>query len=542
MLRNAFLFTTLLAIISWVGGCKKSSATEGTPSANAPHRKVLLVGNATEPQEIDPHVVEGVPENHLILALFEGLVSSDPVSLEPVPAVAEKWEISDDGLVYTFHLRTTAKWSNGESVTAQDFARSYQRILTPTIASKYAYVFSPIVGADDFAQGKLSDFSQVGVKALDPDTLQLTLNHPAPFLVREMANYPWYPVPIAAIAKAGGLDHRGSSWTRPENFVGNGPFVLKEWKPNQRIVVTRAPTYWDRAAVKLDEIQFFPIESSEVEERMFRTGQLHLTYEVPLSKIAPYKRDDPAALRLDPLYGVYFYELNTKVPPLDNPKVRRALALAIDRESITRDVLGGGEQPAYGLVPPNIAGYTSVHRLSGDLAEAKELLKAAGFPEGRGFPHLEILYNTLGKHRSVAEAIQQMWRKNLGIDITLVNKEWKVYIDSMHSKQYQLARYGWVADYADPHVFMDLWATNSGNNDSNWGSAEYDRLLASALNAKSTAERYATYQQMEQILIDELPVLPIFFYTQPRLVSPKVKNYRVTPLDNYPWKYADLVE
>jgi oligopeptide transport system substrate-binding protein len=542
MPRRLFLFTTLLAIFCGFSGCKKAPAPENSAAATSPHRKVLLVGNGTEPQEIDPHVVEGVPENHLILALFEGLVSSDPNTLEPIPAVAEQWEISDDGLVYTFHLRPAAKWSNGVPVAAQDFARSYQRILTPSIASKYAYVFSPIVGADDYSQGKLTDFTKTGIKALDAQTLQLTLNHPAPFLVREMANYPWYPVPIAAVEKAGGLDRRGSSWTRPENFVGNGPFVLKEWKPNQRIVVTRSPTYWDRATVKLDEIQFFPIESAEVEEHMFRTGQLDLTYEVPLSKIAHYKRDNPAVLRLDPLYGVYFYELNTKIPPLDNPKVRRALALAIDRESITRDVLGGGEQPAYGLVPPNIAGYSSVHHLSGDLAEAKELLKEAGFPDGNGFPKLEILYNTLGKHRSVAESIQQMWRKNLGIDISLVNKEWKVYIDSMHSKQYQLARYGWVADYADPHVFMDLWATNSGNNDSNWGSTKYDSLLASALNSKSTAERYQTYQQMEEILIDELPVLPIFFYTQPRLISLKVKAYHVTPLDNYPWKYVDLVE
>jgi oligopeptide transport system substrate-binding protein len=542
MHRYVALFATLIAVVCTLSGCKKPSTPDGGPSSNAPHRKVLLVGNATEPQEVDPHVVEGVPENHLIIALFEGLVSSDPVTIEPVPAVAEKWEISDDGLVYTFHLRPEAKWSNGDPVTAQDFARSYQRILTPSIASKYAYALSPIVGADDYSQGKLTDFTQTGIKALDAHTLQLTLTHPTPFLIRAMVNYPWYPVPIAAIEKAGGLDRRGSAWTRPENFVGNGPFVLTEWKPNQRIVTIKSPTYWDRDKVKLDEIQFFPVESSEVEEHMFRTGQLHITYEVPLSKIATYKRDRPAALRTDPLFGVYFYELNTKAPPLDNPKVRRALALAIDRESIVRDVLHGGEQPAYGLVPPNMAGYTSAYRLSGDIAEAKRLLAEAGFPDGNGFPKLEILYNTLGKHRAVAEAIQQMWRKNLGVDITLLNKEWKVYIDSMHSKQYQIARYGWVADYADPHVFMDLWATNSGNNDSNWGNPEYDRLLSTALTTKTNDERYEIYRKMEQILVDEMPAIPIFFYTQPRLISPKVKGYFVTPLDNYPWKYADLIE
>ena len=542
MLRSLLLPIALLTIVYGFSGCKKPAVPETSASSNAPHRKILLVGNASEPQEIDPHVVEGVPEMHLIIALSEGLVGNDPKTLEAVPAGAQSWEISEDGLVYTFHLRTDAKWSNGDPVTAQDYARSYQRILTPSIASKYAYTFSPVVGADDYLQGKLTDFSKTGIKALDAQTLQLTLNHPAPFLLREMANYPWYPVPIAAIEKAGGLDRRGSNWTRPENFVGNGPFVLKEWKPNQRIVVTKSPTYWDRDQVKLDEIQFYPVESSEVEEHMFRTGQLHITYEVPLSKIGTYQKEQPQSITTAPLFGVYFYELNTKVPPLDNPKVRRALALAINRESITRDVLRGGELPAYSLIPPKIAGYTSVNQLSGDLDEARRLLADAGFPGGRGFPRLEILYNTLGKHRAIAEAIQQMWRTNLGIDLTLQNQEWKVYIDSMHSKQYQIVRYGWVADYADPHVFMDIWATNSGNNDSNWGSPEYDRLLAAAFSAKNTADRYDDYQKMDKILIDDLPVIPIFFYTQPRLISPKVKNYYVTPLDNYPWKYVDLVE
>jgi len=542
MLRHVILFTTLLAIFSGFSGCKKSPAVENNASATTPHRKVLLAGNGGEPKDIDPQVSMGIVEYSLIRALFEGLVTSDPITQEARPGVAERWDISADGLVYTFHLRADAKWSDGNLITATDFVRSYQRMLSPALAAEYAYNLFHLVGAEDYQTGKLTDFSKVGCKALDDRTLQLTLRQPAPFLLQLLAFYPWDAVPIATIEKLGGLEHRGSGWTRPENFVSNGPFVLKEWKPNQRIIVERSPTYWDRANVKLDEIQFFPIESSDVEERMFRTGQLHITFEVPQSKIPVYQRTNPDAVRCAPYDGIYFYRFNVKAPPLDNPKVRRALTLAIDRESLTRDVLTGGEQPAYSIVPPGNDGFVSRNHIEGDLAEARRLLAEAGFPGGKGFPPTELLYNTLEKHRSLCEAIQQMWRKNLGIEVSLRNEEWKVYLDTQHSKHYQIQRSGWIADYADPHVFFDLWETTSGNNDTNWSNKEYDALLRTALNAKTTAERYEVYQKMEKILIDELPVMPIFFYTQPRLISPKVKGYFVTPLDNYPWKYADLVE
>jgi len=544
MLRNVFLFTTLLTLVCGFAACKKSPspAAASNPSDATPHRKALLAGNGSEPQDIDPQVVTGNVEYGLIRALFEGLVTSDPITLEPRPGVAERWEISNGGLTYTFFLRADAKWSDGNPVTAQDFVRSYQRILTPALAAEYAYNLFHLVGAEAYQTGTLTDFSQVGCKALDARTLQLTLHQPTPFLLQLLAFYPWDAVPIATIEKFGGLERRGTAWTRPENFVGNGPFILKEWKPNQRIVVTRSPTYWDRVTVKLDEIQFFPIESTETEEHMFRTGQLHITFEVPRSKIPVYRREHPELIRFDLLDGLYFYRCNVKAPPLDNLKVRRALALAIDRESLTRIVLGGGEQPADHIVPPGNAGYVSRHHLEGDLAEARRLLTEAGFPDGKGFPKTELLYNTLEKHKAIGEAIQQMWRKNLGIEISLRNEEWKVYLDTQHSKNFQIERAGWNADYADPHVFLDLWETTNGNNDSNWSNAEYDALLRTALGTKTTAERYEVYQKMEKILLDELPILPIFFYTQPRLVSPKVKGYYVTPLDNYPWKHVDLVE
>ncbi|MCX6955637.1 MAG: peptide ABC transporter substrate-binding protein, partial [Verrucomicrobia bacterium] len=316
------------------------------------------------------------------------------------------------------------------------------------------------------------------------------------------------------------------------NFVGNGPYALKEWRPNQVIVAIRSPTYWDRAKVKIDELHFHPVELSDTEERMFRTGQLDVTYEVPLNKIPVYQKENPGSIRIDPYNGIYFYRFNVKRKPFDDVRVRRALALSIDRETIVKKVILGGEQPAYDFTPPDLAGYVSQHTFKADLAEAKRLLAEAGYPEGKGFPKVELLYNTLEKHRTIAEALQQMWRKNLGVDITLFNQEWKVYLDAQHTQNYQFQRAGWIADYVDPHVFFDLWETGGGNNDTNWGNPEYDRLLRTALDAKTTEARYEVYQKMEKILVDEMPVLPIYFYTYARLVSPKVKGYFTTPLDN----------
>jgi oligopeptide transport system substrate-binding protein len=518
---------------------RRESVAPGTTTA-ASSAKILRVGNGAEPQDIDAQTITGVPEYRLMIALYEGLVALAPDGKTVEPGVAERWEISPDGLTYTFHLRADAKWSNGAPVTAHDFVRSAQRMLTPALGADYSYMFFYVAGGEDYFNGKLKDFAQTGFQAPDARTLRLTLRQPAPFFLNMMMHHSFFPVPVDVVAKFGGLTRKGSAWTRPANFVGNGPFVLREWRPNQSIVVTRSPTYWDRARVPLDEIQFFPVELADTEERMFRRNQLDTTYEVPLSKIPVYRREQPEVLRIDPYCGVYFYRFNIARKPFDDARVRRALALAIDRESLVKNVTLADEQPAYAIVPPGVSGYQSRHRLTGDVAEARRLLAEAGYPSGAGLPKIELLYNTLEKHRTIAEALQQMWRKNLGVDLTIYNQEWKVYLDSQKTTNFQIQRAGWIADYVDPHVFFDLWRRGGGNNNTNWGSAEFDLLLEKSLDAKTTEARYEVYQQMEKILIDELPVLPVYFYTYARLVRPNVKNYRTTNLDNYPWKYADI--
>ena len=532
-----------IALLTLTAGCGKqeTGSTTGANKSAPAGSKIMRVGNGTEPVDLDPHVVTGVQEHKIITALLEGLVAYSPTG-DTAPGVAEHWTISDDGLVYTFHLRANAKWSNGEPLTSQDFVSSFKRILTPSLGAEYAYKLFHLVGAEEFNTGKITDFTQVGAKAIDGRTLQLTLKHRTPFLLESLKHYAWFPVHIPTVEKFGGLARKGSAWTRPGNYVGNGPFNLVEWKQNQKIVVTRSPTYWDHATVKLDGIEFFAIDSADTEERLFRTGKLDYAYSLPLGKIETYRREHTDTYRQAPYYGTYFYRINTTRKPLDDKRVRRALALAIDRESIIKNILrDAGQTPAFNFTPPSDQ-FTATARLSGDLAEARRLLTEAGYPDGKGMPAVEILFNTLDSHRVIAEAIQQMWKTRLGINATIQNQEWKVYLDSQQTLDYQVARAGWIGDYGDPHTFLDMWVTGGGNNQTGWSNADYDRLIRGALGANTENERMAVYQKLEAILADEVPVIPIYFYTRIYAISPKVKNWITTPLDNRDWKWVDIAD
>lgn len=548
-MRTRSLFHLALTTSVLLTGCGKKEPATASPgrAAGSPGEpaaeQIWKVGNASEPQDLDPQTITGVPEHKLMMAFFEGLAAEDPKDLHPVPALAESWDISDDGKVYTFHLRPGIKWSNGEPITVNDFLESYRRMLSPKLAAEYAYLlYNFVVGAKDYYDGKITDFSQVGFKAVDDRTLQVTLRNPTPYLMKIIAShYAWTPVPVNVLKKFGELDQKRTAWTRPGNIITSGPFMLKEWSPHQRIIAVRNPHYWDAKTVKLDEIHFFPTEDLNVDERNFRTGQTHMVYEMPAAKIDVYRREYPEALRIDPYLGIYFYRCNVARPPLNDKRVRQALAYAINREMIVKNVSRGDQQPAYAVCYPGTAGYVPRAKLSGTLEDAKRLLAEAGFPGGKGMPTIELLYNTHENHRAIAEAVQQMWRTNLGVNIQLLNQEWKVYLDMQHTKNFTMQRGGWIADYVDPHVFYEIWETGNGNNDTNWSNAEYDRLLQEALATKNDAERYEIYQKMEAILVDELPVIPIYYWTRVKALSPKVRGYYPTLLDNHPYKHIYLV-
>lgn len=487
--------------------------------------QILHWGNGAEPQELDPHIVTGVPEHHIIIALLEGLVLKDPATLEIIPGVAERWEISADGLIYTFHLRADARWSNGDPVTADDFAWSWRRALTPSLGNLYAYMYFPIRNAEAFATGKTDDFDQVGVEVLDERTLRVTLNHPTPYFLQLLDHYSMFPVHRATLEKHDDPFQRGSDWTRAGNFVGNGPFVLAEWQLNKMVAVDKNPGYWDAERVRLNGIRYYPVENVSTEERMFRAGQLHVTGSIPPDKIAVYRKESPELLRTEPYLGNYFYRLNLEVPQLADPRVRRALAMSIDREQIVEHVTQGGQIPAYAFTPPDTLGYTAPPAFAHDPEAARALLAEAGYPGGQGFPPTELLYNTSEGHRKLAVAIQQMWKRELGVEITLNNQDWKVYLDSVNNGSYQIARAGWIGDYVDPNSFLDMWVTDGGNNRTGWSDPRYDQLvLECAPRAPDRERRYRCFREAEALLMEAMPVIPVYFATRNYLTRPSVRG------------------
>ena len=482
-------------------------------------------GNGTEPQSLDPHIATGVPEHHIISSLMEGLVHKDGETLEPRPGVAKSWDISADGRVYTFYLRQDARWSNGDLHNAHDYVWSWWRALQPALGNLYAYMYFPIANAKAYYDGEISDFSQVGVKALGDYVLQVTLTEPIPYFLQLLDHYSTYPVHRATVEKFGKADQRGTRWTFEGNIVGNGAFQLKEWKINRRITVERNPHYWNAENVRLNQVVFYPTENVTTEERMFRAGQLHYS-GIPSDKIQAYSQSDDPSLRIQPYLGVYFYRLNVDKPQLSDKRVRRALGMTINRDQLVSQITKGGQIPAYAITPPGTMGYYPESDLTFDPEGAKKLLAEAGYPNGEGFPTTEILYNTSEGHRKIAVALQQMWKKHLNIDVVLLNQEWKVYLDTVSNHHYEIARAGWIGDYVDPNNFLDMFLCNGGNNRTRWCNPEYDQIILQQVpKAKTHQQRLELFQKAETILLDEMPVIPIYIYTSNNLVHPTVKNF-----------------
>lgn len=498
----------------------------------------MIVGNGAEPSDLDPQTITGVPESNIAATLFEGLTRNDPTTLEAIPGQAQSWEVTPDGLVYTFHLREELTWSDGAPLTTRDFYESFRRMLSPQLASDNADQLYDVVNAEDYHKGRSKDFSKVGFRVIDDLTLEITLSHPASFLLKTMGSRAWVPVPMHVLEKFGDPLIPGSRWTRAGNLVGNGPFVLTEWKPNSYIEVARNPRYWNHDNVKLNGIRFIPMENQPAEEAAFRAGQLHKTEKVPLTKIAVYRREAPELLHIHPYSGVYYFNFNVNKPPFDNVLVRRALAMAVDRESIVKNVTLAGEMPAYHFTPEGIGGYVSQARTKLDFDEARRLLAEAGYPGGKGMPPITLLYNTAENHRVIAEAIQQTWRRELGIDMKLENQEWKVYLDNMQHEFFQICRAGLIMEPYDASQFLRVFTSDSGFNRTGWKNAEYDRLYAKVMDTADEAKRIELMQQMEKILTDAMPILPIYYYTDQYLMDPSVHGWEDNLLGRGPYDRA----
>ena len=468
-------------------------------------------------------MVTGVPESNIVNALFEGLVYKDAETLEVQPGMAESWTVSDDGLIYTFKIRADAKWSNGDAFTAHDMVWSWWRGLQPALGSQYVFMFFPIKNAEAFFNQEISDFSQVGVKALDDLTLEVELNNPTPYFLQLLDHYSTYPVHRATIEKFGEPWESYTRWTRPENIVSNGPFKLDSWQLNRNLKASPNPHYWDRERIRLNGIVFHSIELRTSEERMFRAGQLHHTYESLLDRIPYYREHHPERLQIAPYVGTYLFRLNTEVEGLGDPRVRRALAMTIDRERLVKNVLNDIFTPAYTVTPPGLLGYQPPITFKYDPEGARKLLAEAGYPNGEGFPQFELQYNTHEQHRKVAIAVQQMWNKELNIKVNLQNKDWKVYLDDENTGNFQISRGGWIADYVDPNSFLDLWISGSELNRTNWGNSHYDELvLRTAPEAKTREERFAAFYEAEELMLKEMPFIPIYTYSSHHFRHPSL--------------------
>ncbi len=526
--RSIAAFTSFALL----GACSPNNEVKN----NEEHALHISIGSS--PQSIDPHVVTGLPGIKVLNALCEPLLTLNTKTYLVEPGAAKSWDISEDGLVYTFNIRNDARWSNGEKLTAHDFEYTWKRALLPDIGWQYAPDYYAIQGAEDYNLGTTDDFSSVGVKALDDSTLQFTLAVPDAIFIKQLSGEATCPVSKFELEKHGTINDVTTRWTDAGNYVTNGPFQLVEWEINKILVAERNRHYWDSKSVKLGKIYFYPIETETGEERAFRGGQIQVAHggRVPSEKIATYQKRSPEALKIVKAYATYFYYINTTKPPFDKKNVRKALGLVIDRNAIVENITKAGEKPASSL---SIMDESYNPKFNIDIYnpnEARRLLADAGYPEGKDFPPITLIYNTAEAHKKVALAIQQMWKKELGIDTVLENQEWKIFLDTRQNLNFDVARAGSSSSIADPQDLLLSYITDHGMNDTGWSNADYDTLIRAAAKTIDTQKRFEILAQAERILLEEMPLIPLYYYSHSYLIDPSVKGFDFNAIEHINYK------
>ncbi|MGA0368714.1 MAG: peptide ABC transporter substrate-binding protein, partial [Kiritimatiellia bacterium] len=471
----------------------------------AAEQGILLRGNGAEPESLDPQLATSVSAGNVLLNLFEGLTRLHAATLEPEPGMAESWTVSEDGLTVDFLLRE-AVWSDGKPVTARDFDFAFRRLLNPELGASYAFMLFPILNAREIHQGELP-LSALGVEALGERRLRLRLAKPTPYLFSLLAHWTAFPLPEHVLAQFGNTDNRGGEWTRPGHLVGNGAFLLEDWRSGDRIALRKNPQYWQAESVKLEGAVFFPFPDPGSEERAFRSGEIHVTYSLPRHRLPHYREQATEVLRVDPYLESVGYAVNLQHPALKDPRVRQALSLALDRRAITEKVLYGVREPAFNYVPPGTGGYTPEKQLAEDAEQARQLLAEAGYPGGEGVPEIVFIYPSAQDSQRVAEFIQQRWQQELGIRIEINNMERQTYFSRRRERDFDLCYLGWVGDYTDPMTFLGLWLSDAGHNLADWKNPTYDATLFRA--ARAGGERGDLLADAERMLLEELPVIPL---------------------------------
>lgn len=503
--------------------------------------KVLHRGNGAEPETLDPAKSSGVPESWLQYDLFDGLIVPDGKG-NFIPGAAERWDVSADGKVYTFHLRRNAKWSDGTPVTAQDWVFSWRRLVDPKIAADYAYFLWLVKGAQDVNFGK-APLDAMGVRAVDDYTFEVTLNNSAPYFLSMLHHHSTYAVSKANVEKF------GADYVKPGNLVTNGAYMLAESVPQSHIKLVKNPHHFDAANTKIDTVMFYPTENQEAELKRYRAGELHIAYEVPVSQMQWLRQNMPNELRLAPYFGTYYFAPNlTKEPWKSNKDLRMALNLAVDRDILVNKINQRGELPAYSFVPPDTINYTqqvpdyAKWTQEQRDAKARELVAKAGYGPGGKPLEIEILYNTQENHRKISIAVASMWQQKLGAKVVLNNQEWKVFLNTRDEKQFKdIVRHGWIGDYNDANNFLDLLRGDIGKqNPSAYNNPAYTKLVAEANANTDPARRKDLLQQAERLMLDDVAIFPLHFYSSKHMVSPKLIGWTDNLQDLHPSRFLDI--
>jgi len=508
-------------------------------AAGPAQEKVLRRGNGAEPQSLDLHKAEDVSSANILRDLYEGLTGAAPDGTI-VPAAATQWTVSADGRRYRFALRADALWSNGDAVTAMDFVAGMRRAVDPATGSKYAHFLDPILNARAVIDGR-APVDTLGVRAVDAHALEIDLEHVTPYFPSLLTHSMTFPIHRPSLEKY------GERYTRPGRLVSNGAYMLSEWVVQSHITLVRNPHYHDASSVPIDRVEFLPISDAGAELSRFRAGGLDWTDTVPLTQLGWIREHMPGDLHVDPYLGTYYYAFNLTQPPFkDNPALRAALSMAVDREALTAHITGAGEQPAFSLVPPGVQhygmqplGYAALPP-AGRIAEARRLYREAGYGPGRPL-EVELRYNTSDNHKRIAVAIAAMWKQVLGVRTQLLNEEWKVFLQNRKQRTItQVFRSGWIGDYNDAYTFLDLFESNNGRNDSGYVNPRFDALLERAQAEQDAAERRGLLEQAERILLADHAIIPLYYYVSKHMIKPYVSGYVPNILDYHYTRHLDI--
>jgi oligopeptide transport system substrate-binding protein len=492
-------------------------------------------GSAAELQSVDPHKTSTVYEANVLRDLFQGLVMQDEKA-NVIPGAAESWTVSDDGTVYTFKLRKNGLWSDGTPVTAEDFVFAFQRLEDPATGAEYASMLYPVKGAEE-ANTKKGKPQDMGVKAVDANTLEVTLKAPTPYFLEMLTHQATYPVSKAAVQKL------GADWVKPGAMVSNGAYTLAEWIPNDHMKLVKNPKFWDAASVKIDTVNYIPTEDRSSAMKRFEAGELDSYDDLPTEQLADLKTKFGSQIRVGPYLGTYYYAIKTDKAPWNNPELRNAISMAIDRDFIAEKVWQNSMLPGYSMVPPGIEGYTPAMAKYADMSQidredaAKKILEKLGYTPQHPLK-MEIRYNTSENHKNTAVAIQEQL-KPLGVEITLVNTDTKTHYSFLQQKgDYDVARAGWIADYKDPETFLGISRKASGNNYSNYDSAAFEAAMDKAAAAGGKPEqRMKDLAEAERILIDDMGEIPLLYYSYHDIVSSKLHGFTDNVMDVHPSRF-----